>query len=121
MHVMIKGELVDLINIDKVTALRLKLEAQVADSKNYREIACQILGTDEISDGELLTWYVDVGLAAMFGLEWQIAIDELNLYYTSVEIGREPTPVEGLRHWRYYLVGITIRTENKEEEVTLAY
>ncbi len=105
------------MNTDKATTLRRERNlAQFEDSIRYREIACAILGKEELTSEELFIWYVQMSFAKMFEVAWREGQEPLNLYYTGLEIGREPTPVDGWKHYESYLFVIIQRPEKVSSE-----
>ncbi|MCX6714019.1 MAG: hypothetical protein NTV48_02855 [Candidatus Vogelbacteria bacterium] len=91
--------------------------AQIEDAKRYRALACVMAGRESLTDEELLMWYIEIGFARMFSVAWQGGIDPLNLYYTGLEIRREPTQVDGWKHFVDYLEQLIFHAAEEGEKV----
>lgn len=92
-------------------SLQIKLALQIEDAQRYREWAGLILGKTEVTDDELLLWYITEGYARMFGLAWETSRTELNRYYSGLDVEHDPTPVECYWHYTRWQDGITVRAE----------
>lgn len=80
---------------------------QVQDSGQYYEFACLVEGKD-LNSGELFNFYVKMGFAKMFEIEWREGKNPANLWYTGEEVDHPPTLTEGWRHYRQHLQRLTI-------------
>ena len=85
----------------KEEAMRLRNLTQYQDAMRYRDTAVLMEGKD-LTDTEVFLWYVSMGFAAMFSLAWSGGQEELNLYYTGLEVGHPPTPPECWEHYKEY-------------------
>lgn len=80
---------------------------QVEDSKQYYEFACLVEEKD-LNPDELFNFYVTMGFAKMFEVEWREGKNPANLWYTGEEVDHPPTLTEGLRHYQRYLQRLKI-------------
>ncbi len=80
---------------------------QAEDSKQYYRFACQVMGK-ELTPSELFEFYVSMGFAKMFEIEWREGRNPANLWYTGEAVRHSPTPTEGWQHYRQHLLKLTI-------------
>ena len=87
---------------EEIEAMIERHRLQAEDALRYRNEAEKFLGRS-LTDGEVMIWYVEMGFAQMFYIAWNGGQDPLNLYYTGLEVGHEPTRVDGYRHFQHWL------------------
>jgi len=87
---------------------------QLEDAKRFYPLACLMLEKDALTDDELMMWYTVIGLAQMFAVAWKGGKEPLNLYFTGLAVEREPTLVDGWRHFVDYLDSLVSRVPTKE-------
>lgn len=75
---------------------------QLEDAERYRDFAEQVLGHCP-SRTELFCWYVEMGFAKIFEVEWREGKTPTNLWYTGEEVQHPPSDTEGWQHFRCYL------------------
>lgn len=80
---------------------------QIEDSQRYYTFACQVLGKETLTPSELFAFYVSMGFAKMFEIEWREGKNPANLWYTGVHVKHPPTLTEGWEHYRQYQLELT--------------
>lgn len=75
---------------------------QREDALRYRNWAEKFEGRS-LTDNEVMIWYIGMGFALMFAIAWSEGQEPLNLYYTGLEMGHDPTRVDAYWHYRRWL------------------
>ena len=83
-------EILERNRLQKEDALRYRNEAEKFEGRN-------------LTNDEVMLWYIRMGFAQMFCLAWNGGQDPLNLYYTGLEVCHPPTRVEGYWHFQHWL------------------
>ena len=81
---------------------------QIEDCQQHYCFACLVEGK-ELTQSELLHWYVRMGFAKMFEVEWREGQNPDNVWYTGVRVQHPPTRIDAWCHYREYLISIELR------------
>lgn len=74
---------------------------QIVEALSYRHTA-ELMEDRELTDNEVILWYIRIGLAKMFEVDWREGKNPANLWYTGIEHGHPPSRIDAYEHWRRY-------------------